>query len=157
MSDKREAEPLHVGLIVRALSIFSWFIDVATYIPWQIATYGAWQYQHRLKALPMNGDTREPWRMVGCDRLKVRRREDCKTLADDFERSCQEYDDLEALGTREILSEEDERQSNGKVFKKVNIGVEYKIWSVSLQIAINRPVHQLMLVKFMDVSSLGTW
>ena len=41
------------------------------------------------------------------------------TLPDCFERVCDVYPDRRALGTRELLSEMDEKQPNGKVFKKV--------------------------------------
>ncbi|XP_030838353.1 long-chain-fatty-acid--CoA ligase 3 [Strongylocentrotus purpuratus] len=125
MPDNKEAEPFHVSMVVHAIHFFSWFYDMATYIPWQLATYSSWTYQNRLKAEPIMGDTQNPWRMVGSQQLKLRKRQDCKTLDEDFERSCQEYGSLEALGTREILSEEDEVQSNGKVFKKLIMG-DYK-------------------------------
>ncbi|XP_071481294.1 fatty acid CoA ligase Acsl3-like, partial [Diadema antillarum] len=122
MAENGDSEPLHVSLIIRAIQAIAWVYDMATYIPWQIATYSAWQYQNRLKALPIDGDRRKAWRIIGTNGLKIRRREDCATLAEDFERNCQEYSDLEAIGTRQILSEEDEVQPNGKVFKKLIMG-----------------------------------
>ncbi|XP_072180293.1 long-chain-fatty-acid--CoA ligase 4-like [Diadema setosum] len=122
MAENGESEPFHVSLIIRAIQAIAWVYDMATYIPWQIATYSAWQYQNRLKALPIDGDSRKAWRIIGSNGLKIRRREDCTTLAEDFERNCQEYSDLEAIGTRQILSEEDEVQPNGKVFKKLIMG-----------------------------------
>ncbi|XP_063967531.1 fatty acid CoA ligase Acsl3-like [Lytechinus pictus] len=125
MPDTKEVEPIHVSMMVRAIHFISWFYDMATYIPWQLATYGSWQYQNRLKAVPIDGDTQNSWRMVGSNQLKLRRREECKTLDEDFEMNCLEYGSLQALGTRQILSEEDEVQSNGKVFKKLIMG-DYK-------------------------------
>ena len=44
---------------------------------------------------------------------------ECATLDDLFMRTVRLYGSLKCLGTRELLSEEDEVQPNGKVFKKV--------------------------------------
>ena len=41
------------------------------------------------------------------------------TLPECFNRVCELYPERKALGTRELLSEVDEKQPNGRVFKKV--------------------------------------
>ena len=45
-----------------------------------------------------------------------------QTMDAAFERACKLYPDQRALGTRELLSEVDEKQPNGKVFKKAVFG-----------------------------------
>ena len=44
---------------------------------------------------------------------------ECQTLDDLLIRAVRTYASKRCLGTRQLLSEEDEMQSNGRVFKKV--------------------------------------
>ena len=46
----------------------------------------------------------------------------CTTLADVWDWSVRRYPDKKLLGTRDILGEEDEVQTNGKMFKKLELG-----------------------------------
>ena len=48
---------------------------------------------------------------------------ECETVDDLFTRAVGLYGPNECLGTRELLSEEDELQKNGKVFKKVGSSI----------------------------------
>lgn len=43
----------------------------------------------------------------------------CDTLDDLFSNAVQSYSTRKCLGYREVLREEDEKQPNGRVFKKV--------------------------------------
>ncbi|XP_049822400.1 long-chain-fatty-acid--CoA ligase 4 isoform X2 [Aethina tumida] len=52
-------------------------------------------------------------------------RENIDTMAKMFEYVARTYPNKRCLGTREILGEEDEKQPNGRVFKKYNMG-DYK-------------------------------
>lgn len=47
---------------------------------------------------------------------------ECETLDEVFYRAVKLYGTYDCLGTREILSEEDELQANGKIFKKAILG-----------------------------------
>ena len=62
-----------------------------------------------------------------------------KTVVEAMRGCCQEYPTRRALGTRELISEEDEKQPNGRVFKKSTYG-EYK-WLTFEQ--INNEIDQL--------------
>ena len=44
-----------------------------------------------------------------------------KTMDGVFQYAAKKFDHLPCLGTRELLSEEDETQPDGKVFKKVGV------------------------------------
>ena len=48
---------------------------------------------------------------------------ECQTLDDLLVRAVRTYGSKQCLGTREQLSEEDEVQPNGRVFKKVSTGL----------------------------------
>lgn len=57
--------------------------------------------------------------MGGTGKLATTLFEDCTTVDDLLKRAVQLYGSYRCLGTRDLLSEEDEMQSNGKIFKKV--------------------------------------
>jgi long-chain acyl-CoA synthetase len=69
-------------------------------------------------------DPKSPYRsalfddLVSCDEPEA-------NIYDEFKSKCKQYADIETLGVRELFSIDDEVQSNGKVFKKFNLG-EYK-------------------------------
>ncbi|PIK55781.1 putative long-chain-fatty-acid--CoA ligase 4-like, partial [Apostichopus japonicus] len=69
-----------------------------------------------------------------------------KTLDAEFERACRAHHEADCLGTREILSEDEELQANGKKFKKVIMG-QYK-WKTYRQVfkevdCFGKGLHQL--------------
>ena len=70
----------------------------------------------------MNKDTSSPFRSIeSYYKLKTTPEEGIDTLVDAFEVSILRHKDLPALGTREVLSEEEE-VTNNKIFKKVGGG-----------------------------------
>ncbi|CAF2697351.1 unnamed protein product [Rotaria sp. Silwood2] len=83
--------------------------------------------QKRIRAKITNpSDCSAPYRAVEVlDKLRTTPDEYVKTLADIPEYCLQHYADKETLGVREILDVQDEKQSNGKIFKKFVLG-EYK-------------------------------
>jgi long-chain acyl-CoA synthetase len=113
--------------ILRTLLIYSislLFVELPTF--WNlIMTLGRnderSKTQKRIRAKIINpSDPSSPYRAVEVlDELQTAPDEYVKTLADIPEHSIQHYADKETLGTREILDIEDEKQPNGKIFKKV--------------------------------------
>ena len=79
---------------------------------------------NRLKSVPVRGDITGPWRSGDVDKI-VKTYYVKMTMNEIFSDTCKKFRHMAALGTREFLSEVDERQSNGKVFKKAIYG-EYK-------------------------------
>jgi hypothetical protein len=77
--------------------------------------------QKRIRAKITNPlDPSSPYRAVEVlDELRAISDEHVQTLADLPDYALQHHADKETLGVREILDVEDEKQSNGKIFKKV--------------------------------------
>ncbi|XP_070987081.1 fatty acid CoA ligase Acsl3-like [Oncorhynchus clarkii lewisi] len=77
----------------------------------------------RLKAQSMTGRPAGPYRAMGATkRLVSSLHPGVDTLDKVFEDASRRFPDRDCLGTREVVMEEDERQNNGKVFKKVILG-----------------------------------
>ncbi|XP_056139266.1 long-chain-fatty-acid--CoA ligase 3a [Lampris incognitus] len=80
----------------------------------------------RAKARSVAGRPEGPYRAVRASkRLATSLHPGVDTLDKMFEYAARRFPHRDCLGTREVLNEEDERQSNGKVFKKVILG-EYR-------------------------------
>ncbi|XP_029964236.1 long-chain-fatty-acid--CoA ligase 3a [Salarias fasciatus] len=80
----------------------------------------------RPKAISTSGRPEGPYRAVSAaKRLVTSLHPGADTLDKMFEYAVARFPLRHCLGTREVISEEDERQSNGKVFKKVVLG-EYR-------------------------------
>lgn len=74
---------------------------------------------------PADGES--PYRAVEAyDRLVTSPFPDCSTLDEFFSRAVQRFGSKACLGSRQLLSEEDEVQPNGKVFRKVTFLAEKK-------------------------------
>lgn len=73
------------------------------------------------QARPVSGKPSDPWRSVDVPStgLTTSVFPECKTLGDLFARACRLYSSHPCLGTRDVISEDEEVQPNGKVFKKV--------------------------------------
>ncbi|XP_068601376.1 long-chain-fatty-acid--CoA ligase 3a isoform X2 [Brachionichthys hirsutus] len=77
----------------------------------------------RVKARSLLGHPEGPYRAVkATKRLVASLQPGVDTLDKMFERSARRFPERHCLGTREVISEEDEPQSNGKMFKKVVLG-----------------------------------
>ncbi|XP_045580677.1 fatty acid CoA ligase Acsl3 [Salmo salar] len=77
----------------------------------------------RLKARSVTGRPAGPYRAMGATkRLVSSLHPGVDTLDKVFEDASRRFHDRDCLGTREVVMEEDERQSNGKFFKKVILG-----------------------------------
>nr|CAB3219804.1 long-chain-fatty-acid--CoA ligase 1 [Phallusia mammillata] len=80
----------------------------------------------RLKAKRVRSGADSPYRCVeNMGSLMHTAHKDHKTMDKIFEDAAKTHANLPCLGTRELLSEEDEKQPDGKVFKKAIFG-EYK-------------------------------
>uniref|UniRef100_A0A7N8WSW4 long-chain-fatty-acid--CoA ligase n=1 Tax=Mastacembelus armatus TaxID=205130 RepID=A0A7N8WSW4_9TELE len=77
----------------------------------------------RVKARSVLGRPEGPYRAVrATKRLVTSMHPGVDTLDKMFEYAATRFPHRDCLGTREVISEEDEQQSNGKVFKKVVLG-----------------------------------
>uniref|UniRef100_A0AAX7UPB4 long-chain-fatty-acid--CoA ligase n=1 Tax=Astatotilapia calliptera TaxID=8154 RepID=A0AAX7UPB4_ASTCA len=77
----------------------------------------------RIKARSVSGHPAGPYRAVYSQKeLVAWLHPGVDTLDKMFEYAAKRFPKRDCLGTREVLSEEDERQPNGKIFKKVILG-----------------------------------
>ncbi len=73
------------------------------------------------RAQSVSGRPEGPYRAVeSADALVTQDFEDVDTLDKLFVHAVKRFSKAPCLGTREVLSEEEEKQPNGKIFKKVN-------------------------------------
>ncbi|XP_017275288.1 long-chain-fatty-acid--CoA ligase 4 [Kryptolebias marmoratus] len=105
-----------------------WLYSVLSFLPWYFIT-GAGQKKSlskRVKARSTSGNPEGPYRSVDhFDSLATEDFPGIDTLDKLFRNAVQRFGPDHCLGTREILSEENEIQPTGKVFKKLIMG-EYK-------------------------------
>ncbi|TRZ01288.1 hypothetical protein DNTS_030417 [Danionella cerebrum] len=145
---KQDASPVVVVLFHAVV----WFYSFISYIPYLLLRSSESQSlskcSRRLKGRSMSGHPSGPYRDVAA----IRGLESClqpgmNTLEKVFEASVRRFPQSDCLGTRETLSEEDETQDDGKVFKKVILG-EYR-WRTYNQ------VYQEMRMFGSGLSALG--
>ncbi|KAL0973796.1 hypothetical protein UPYG_G00211270 [Umbra pygmaea] len=116
------------SLLLLPLYILVWLYSVLSFLPWYYLT-GAGEKRARamrVKARSTSGRPEGPYRCV--DSFQNLASEDIPgkdTLDKLFEHAVQRFQGLDCLGTREVLSEENESQPSGKVFKKLILG-EYR-------------------------------
>ncbi|XP_026044344.1 long-chain-fatty-acid--CoA ligase 4 [Astatotilapia calliptera] len=116
------------SILLFPIHLIIWLYSIVSFLPWYYLT-GAGQgkaLSKRIKARSKSGCAEGPYRSV--DQFDSLAREDFPgkdTLDKLFKHAVQRFGEADCLGTREILSEENETQPNGKVFKKLILG-EYK-------------------------------
>ncbi|XP_077988070.1 fatty acid CoA ligase Acsl3-like [Glandiceps talaboti] len=117
-------EPIYIKIILLILSVVAWTYFVATYIPCYIFTFASRRRGRRVKAVPIGKtrDSRTYRALDNPDTLTTKVFQECSTLDQLFTRTVGKYGNKRFLGTRELLSEEDEVQPNGRVFKKLILG-----------------------------------
>lgn len=126
MKFKHEVSPV-VLLVFRVLV---WLYSLVSYLPYLLLrssdSESLSECSRRIKARSASGQVAGPYRDVNALReLTVSVQPGVNTLDQVFEASVSRYPDHDCLGTRELLSEEDELQEDGRVFKKVILG-EYR-------------------------------
>lgn len=95
----------------------------------------------RVKARSVSAHPEGPYRDVSAlQTLSVCVQREVNTLDRVFEASVRRNPEHDCLGTREMLSEEDERQEDGRVFKKVSV-LERRRVAISI---LNQPEELLM-------------
>ncbi|UJR08757.1 hypothetical protein I4U23_013014 [Adineta vaga] len=121
------------GRLIRKL--FGFYITfLFVYIPssiYYVVTLGKpnenYQKQRRIRAKQVDeSDPLSPYRAVEVlDKLREQPEEGVNTLADIPDLCAKRYGDKETMGVREVTGVEEEKQPNGKVFKKFSFG-EYQ-------------------------------
>ncbi|KAF6728485.1 Long-chain-fatty-acid--CoA ligase 3 [Oryzias melastigma] len=102
-----------------------WVYSVITFLPWYFfsGTGTNLERARRIKARSVSGHPAGPYRAINSqEKLVALLEPGVNTLDKMFEYAARRFPMRDCLGTREVLSEEDELQPNGKVFKKVILG-----------------------------------
>ncbi|KAF7654407.1 hypothetical protein LDENG_00070130 [Lucifuga dentata] len=115
-------------LLLFPVHLLIWLYSVLSFLPWYFITNAGKRkaLSKRIKARSTSGRTEGPYRSV--DHFESLAMEDFPgkdTLDKLFDQAVQRFGQADCLGTRDILSEENEIQRSGKVFKKLILG-EYR-------------------------------
>ncbi|XP_052528900.1 long-chain-fatty-acid--CoA ligase 4 isoform X3 [Tympanuchus pallidicinctus] len=121
---------MKLRLEVRAILLLPVYVLISVYsmlvfIPWYFLTNAKKKkaMAKRLKAKPISDKPGSPYRSVThLDSLANINIPGADTLDKLFDHALAKFGKKDCLGTREILSEENEMQPNGKVFKKLILG-----------------------------------
>ncbi|XP_060935077.1 long-chain-fatty-acid--CoA ligase 4 [Limanda limanda] len=121
---------LQVDSVLQSILLFPihlvvWLYSVVSFLPWYYMTSAGERkaLSTRVKARSTSGLAEGPYRCV--DQFECLAKEDLPgkdTLDKLFDYAVQRFGEADCLGTREILSEENEIQPTGKVFKKLILG-----------------------------------
>lgn len=117
MKLKEDINPLLLHVFRSAV----WVYSVITFIPWYFFSGAGSNLKRarRIKARSVSGPA-GPYRAINSEeKLVAWQHPGVDTLDKMFEYAAERFPQRDCLGTREVLSEEDELQPNGKVFKKV--------------------------------------
>ncbi|KAM9795278.1 long-chain-fatty-acid--CoA ligase 4 [Neosynchiropus ocellatus] len=113
------------SLLLLPIHLLVWVYSVLSFLPWYFIT-GAGEktlLSKRMKARSTTGCSDGPYRSV--DRFESLAKEDFPgkdTLDKLFDHAVERFGESRCLGTRDVLSEENETQPSGKVFKKLILG-----------------------------------
>ncbi|NXS11592.1 ACSL4 ligase, partial [Neodrepanis coruscans] len=121
---------MNLSLEVRAILLLPVYLLISLYsmlvfIPWYFLTNAKKKkaMAKRLKAKPISDKPGSPYRSVShLDSLANINIPGADTLDKLFDHALGKFGKKDCLGTREVLSEENEMQPNGKVFKKLILG-----------------------------------
>ncbi|XP_072519112.1 long-chain-fatty-acid--CoA ligase 4 [Salminus brasiliensis] len=127
-------------LLLLPVHVFVWLYSVLSFLPWYFLTEASSKkaLAKRIKAKSIKGQPEGPYRSVDhLDTLAYMDFPGKDTLDKLFDYAVQRFGKEQCLGTRAVLSEENETQPNGKVFKKLILG-DYK-WSTyeELDVEVN--------------------
>ncbi|KAM7399734.1 hypothetical protein PAMP_018982 [Pampus punctatissimus] len=129
MKLKEDLNPMLLLLFHLMVGIYTFITFLPSYILCWLSGpaggfYGSEEERgKRAKARSVLGGPEGPYRAVSATkRLVTSLHPGVDTLDKMFEYAAKRFPERDCLGTREVISEEDEQQSNGKVFKKVVLG-----------------------------------
>lgn len=118
------------AILLLPVYLLIWLYSVLVFIPWYFLTNAKKRkaMAKRVKAKPVSDKPGSPYRSVThLDSLANINIPGADTLDKLFDHALAKFGKKDCLGTREILSEENEMQPNGKVFKKVKLVIFYLI------------------------------
>lgn len=119
----QEKESYAIRLFIFSCSVVGWFWNTFSFIPWYVLSgnFKKPRYGY-IQGRSITGSPEGPYRDVDYLNGIKEGYEGICTMDQLFKKSVDRHGDRGCLGTRELLSEEDEVQPNGKVFKKFILG-----------------------------------
>lgn len=112
------------NVLLLPVHMLVWLYSVLSFLPWYILSGAKEKIVHakRLKAKSTKGQIEGPYRSVDhFNSLALMDFPGKDTLDKLFDHAVQRFGASHCLGTRAVLSEENETQPGGKVFKKVDV------------------------------------
>ncbi|KAG8448041.1 hypothetical protein GDO86_015221 [Hymenochirus boettgeri] len=113
------------SFVLLPVYFFMFVYSALTFIPWYFLTNAKKKIEmaKQVKAKPVSDKPGSPYRAVShFESLATIDFPGADTLDKLFEHSVTKFGKRDCLGTRELLSEENEKQPNGKVFQKLILG-----------------------------------
>uniref|UniRef100_A0A0K0EST5 long-chain-fatty-acid--CoA ligase n=1 Tax=Strongyloides stercoralis TaxID=6248 RepID=A0A0K0EST5_STRER len=118
--------PQYLNIVSVFFKVFFFFYDIISYIPFQIFANPEKKLQlsERTKAVRIDeNDPTSPFRHVdSIDKLQTELFDNCPTLGHIWNKYCELYEELPCFGTREIITTENEKQADGRMFQKAELG-----------------------------------
>lgn len=114
------------AILLLPVYLMIYVYSMLVFIPWYFLTNAKKKkaMAKRLKAKPISDKPGSPYRSVThLDSLANINIPGADTLDKLFDHALAKFGKKDCLGTREVLSEENEMQPNGKVFKKVKLRI----------------------------------
>lgn len=131
--------PMWVRGVLGVLQCWLYVYDCIVYVPFLLFAnpYEKLYRSNRQKAKPIkDGDPGSPWKNVDAEKeLCAGKYPECKTMDQAWDRAVREYANMPCMGTRQILSVEQELQPNGRSFEKYILGDEYE-WESYAEIGL---------------------
>ncbi|GMR61663.1 hypothetical protein PMAYCL1PPCAC_31858 [Pristionchus mayeri] len=121
-------KPVHIVIALGFLKVIFFIYDLIVFLPFQIFANPSEKLARsgRVKARPVvDGDPTSPYRSVAVvdGDLDVMMYKGVDTLNKLWMENVGRYGDADCLGTREVLQVHKEKQPNGKIFEKWELGV----------------------------------
>ncbi|CAI5454464.1 unnamed protein product [Caenorhabditis angaria] len=117
--------PISITVAITILKALFFVFDVVTYIPFKIFADPAQKLElsKRIKAEPEHSDPEQAWSNVEAkDGLIHTSFDGIHDLGRQWEECVKRYGNKECMGTREVLKVHKEKQPNGKIFEKWQMG-----------------------------------
>ncbi|MEQ2305841.1 hypothetical protein AMECASPLE_002040 [Ameca splendens] len=134
MKLKEDINPLFLQVFRSVI----WVYSVLTFLPWYFFSGAGTNLERarRIKARSISGHPAGPYRANNSqEKLVALVQPGVDTLDKMFKYAAMRFPYRDCLGTREVLSEEDELQPNGKVFKKVrDFDVLFPLWLLRVSV-----------------------
>ncbi|WKY14733.1 hypothetical protein Q1695_000339 [Nippostrongylus brasiliensis] len=123
----KNGRPVYISAVIVLLKILFSVYDVIVYIPFKLFADPSEKLSMstRTKASPVKaGDPSSAWRNSDSKdgELMSHVYDKCYTVAEQWNESVRKFADLDCFGTREVLSIHKEKQKNGKIFEKWEMG-----------------------------------